>query len=914
MSRIVATGGDTIQTINGQKIHTFTTTGTATFTVTSGYATAQVLVVGGGGGGGYDRAAGGGAGGVVYLSSYQLAPGTYTVTVGGGGAGSTSWNGVLGTGANNGSNGQTSYFGIVSATGGGGGGTYAAGNAGGSGGGGHGQTPYAGGAATPGQGNAGGQGGAGGASDNSGGGGGAGGVGAAGGSGTNPAGSGNGGVGLQYSISGTATYYGGGGGGSVSFDSFSGTSGNGLGGLGGGGNSGQTRGANGSNGTANTGGGGGGGANIPQGSGGTGGSGIVIISYADVAAEKIYYSAPTTLVNSQTNATVSATISLDKTDTGAYLTPSTSNAAVIQQWIQRTVNSYSLPGPNVAGNPSDTGTNAFVLSTYKTGSGISNSTSSPFTDGTTGSLFLNGTAGSYSITSTSLVFNWWTTQFTLECWVNYTAYNSSGTPTLFGNMTSSTAAANYWSFGAYSTGILGFYYYNGTGNYVSTSTIVPTGVWTSIAVSCDATNIYLFINGVLSKTTAVSGTPQVSTSLPFQFCQGLSANLPTVSVANIRYTSGVALYTSTYTPSMRPLGTSPSGTTVLLVNVPVTGSTVQPFWSNLVQYGVVTGPSQAADKFVGGCLVPDGRVVMAPWNAAYMGIFSPATNTYTSIATAGTGSAINQYQGGVLSPDGRVIFVPQNASAVGIFNPASTTWTTATPLDATTGKFSGGCVASNGLIYFYPNNVSYGGVFNPVTSTYSTTLNGTFPVSPANYYIGGCLHPNGNIYLAPYNGTPIGIWNPVAGTYTTFSSTGISANGATFNGAVVLPDGRVAFIPRGNNPATLGIYNPATNIWSTIVGPAGGNQYFVNGCLLPDGRVFCAPANATFGLIFNPVAGTYTTFSGLPGGNASNGAYVIPDGRVVGIPCSTTTGVQIYFGGNRPVPREFCLHPFFNRY
>ena len=93
MSRITASGGDTITVLNGQKIHTFTTTGTSTFTVASGYGTAQVLVVAGGGGGGYDRAAGGGAGGVIYTSSYQLAPGTYTVTVGAGGAGAASWDG-----------------------------------------------------------------------------------------------------------------------------------------------------------------------------------------------------------------------------------------------------------------------------------------------------------------------------------------------------------------------------------------------------------------------------------------------------------------------------------------------------------------------------------------------------------------------------------------------------------------------------------------------------------------------------------------------------------------------------------------------------------------------------------------------------------------------------------------------------
>jgi hypothetical protein len=263
------TGGDLTQFIAGNKVHFFTTVGTQTLTVTgSGYVT--VLVVAGGGGGGYDRAAGGGAGGIIY-TSFVLQPGTYTVTIGDGGAGSI--NNVT-----NGTNGQNSSFGSLIAVGGGGGGTYAAGFAGGSGGGGHGQASYAGGAAGPNnQGNIGGAG-LTGTNSNSGGGGGANGAGIAGGNGLNAVG-GDGGPGRLVSISGIPTYYAGGGGGSIAFDNFSGTSGKGLGGVGGGGNSGQTRGANGSPGTPNTGGGGGGGANIPQGNGGKGGSGIVIVSY-----------------------------------------------------------------------------------------------------------------------------------------------------------------------------------------------------------------------------------------------------------------------------------------------------------------------------------------------------------------------------------------------------------------------------------------------------------------------------------------------------------------------------------------------------------------------------------------------------------------------------------------------------------
>ena len=251
---VAATGG-TVSDAGGYRIHTFTSGGAITFT-TGG--TVEVLVVAGGGGGRGDRGAGGGAGGLIYQPSFTVAPQTYSVTVGAGGAGG------VGVGAYAGVNGGNSIFSSLTAVGGGYGGRYGEsnGSSGGSGGGGAGS-------GTSGQGNAGGSG-------NGSAPGGGGGAGAVGQTAPNATTGGNGGVGLAYSISGSSVYYAGGGGAGRGMDT--GTS-RGLGGLGGGGDGGNAGGAAGSPGAANTGGGGGGGANIPQGDGGTGGSGIVIIRY-----------------------------------------------------------------------------------------------------------------------------------------------------------------------------------------------------------------------------------------------------------------------------------------------------------------------------------------------------------------------------------------------------------------------------------------------------------------------------------------------------------------------------------------------------------------------------------------------------------------------------------------------------------
>ena len=332
---ITATGG-TVTTAGGKTIHSFTSPGPSTFTVSAVTGTGLVayLVVAGGGGGGSTGTSlagggGGGAGGLrtnlsghpLAAPSYPVSPGPYTVTVGNGGAGAP---GGGGPAPAPGTPGQNSEFyptpasypstsrirsvgggGGGSGTGGPQGGTLYPGDPGGSGGGSGLGTPSA--AHLGGTGNT--------ADPNhpqrqgydggnnpgpyshpvypTGGGGGAGGAGQPGGSSPNPQ-SGHGGLGVQVLISGppaspqpngvpgpgggTGWFAGGGGGARYASNGESGTGGAGPAGGGpyaGGGNGGPGP-ATPSGGTTNTGGGGGGAYDTPAPSGG---SGIVIITY-----------------------------------------------------------------------------------------------------------------------------------------------------------------------------------------------------------------------------------------------------------------------------------------------------------------------------------------------------------------------------------------------------------------------------------------------------------------------------------------------------------------------------------------------------------------------------------------------------------------------------------------------------------
>lgn len=248
------------------------TVSNTSWTAPAGVTQVEVLVVAGGGGGGHNGGGGGGAGGLLYSTAYTVTPGTsYNITVGTGGAPSTA-------SVNLASNGTNSVFDALTAFGGGGGnsrsvsGSILAGGSGGGGGSAIGSASQAAGQGIAGQGTNGGAGTAPDLGANAAGGGG-GGAGQSGQAGTHVL-AGGGGHGLNFSITGTPTWYAGGGGG--------GTCVNGLnpaqGGLGGGGSGGIATSANGVAGTAGTGGGGGGGNGA--GAAATGGSGVVIIKYS----------------------------------------------------------------------------------------------------------------------------------------------------------------------------------------------------------------------------------------------------------------------------------------------------------------------------------------------------------------------------------------------------------------------------------------------------------------------------------------------------------------------------------------------------------------------------------------------------------------------------------------------------------
>jgi hypothetical protein len=201
------------------------------------------------------------------------------------------------------------------------------------------------------------------------------------------------------------------------------------------------------------------------------------------------------------------------------------------------------------------------------------------------------------------------------------------------------------------------------------------------------------------------------------------------------------------------------------------------------------GAAPVAGAYVGGVLLPDGRVFCVPYVATQARIYD-AAGGFTDVGAAPVAGA---YQGGVLLPDGRVFCVPHYATQARIYDAAGGF--------TDVGAAPGGCA-----------------------------------------YVGGVLLPDGRVFCVPFNATQARIYDAAGG----FTDVGAAPVAGAYQGGVLLPDGRVFCVPL--NATQARIYDAAGGF--TDVGAAPGGNAYIGGVLLPDGRVFCVPFNATQARIY----------------------------------------------------------------
>ena len=127
------------------------------------------------------------------------------------------------------------------------------------------------------------------------------------------------------------------------------------------------------------------------------------------------------------------------------------------------------------------------------------------------------------------------------------------------------------------------------------------------------------------------------------------------------------------------------------------------------------------------------------------------------------------------------------------------------------------------------------------------------------------------------------------------SRTGASVQKGYFGG-VLLPDGRVFMVP--SNATSAALFDPASDtlIMANVSTSFGsGFTSYMGGVLLHDGKVFCIPASSATARIYDPVNNTVS----IPGGNyagtslAYRGGVLMNDGNVFIVPYNATSA-KIY--------------------
>jgi len=141
-------------------------------------------------------------------------------------------------------------------------------------------------------------------------------------------------------------------------------------------------------------------------------------------------------------------------------------------------------------------------------------------------LYFDGSSSYLQIAAPSNMICDWTKDFTLEYWINPTSFGSgaNGHSNVLGNV-NDTGTGEYWTFGPISTGAVRFYYYNGSQNTITSTTTIPTGQWTHLAISVDNTGWgRIFINGVLFFSNGFNPGAQYGSGIAFSIgkCAGSS--------------------------------------------------------------------------------------------------------------------------------------------------------------------------------------------------------------------------------------------------------------------------------------------------------------------------------------------------------------------------------------------------------
>jgi hypothetical protein len=154
-------------------------------------------------------------------------------------------------------------------------------------------------------------------------------------------------------------------------------------------------------------------------------------------------------------------------------------------------------------------------------------------------------------------------------------------------------------------------------------------------------------------------------------------------------------------------------------------------------------------------------------------------------------------------------------------------------------------------------------------------------------YAGSVLLPDGRVLFVPQNASNVGFFNPGTGLFSTVTPVGLPATTSKFRGGVVVPNGNVVFIP--HSLSNVGLFNPVSYAYSNIQVGAAGTLKFQGGVLGPTGNVIMVPRDSANIAHFNPTTLLMTNVGPIAAQNASlfGAGALLPNGNLVMSPLSS---------------------------
>lgn len=165
----------------------------------------------------------------------------------------------------------------------------------------------------------------------------------------------------------------------------------------------------------------------------------------------------------------------------------------------------------------------------------------------TGSMYFDGTGDYLILRENPDLYAFGSGDFTIEMWVNFTAYPSS-----FGTLYDARPASTNGAYAALYADTTNLYYYVSTANRITVAlSTFGTGTWKHLAVSRSGTSTKMFVDGVQVSSTYTDSTVYLNpTARPVIGAGGNSLGNYSFNgyIDDLRITKGQALYTSNFTP------------------------------------------------------------------------------------------------------------------------------------------------------------------------------------------------------------------------------------------------------------------------------------------------------------------------------------------------------------------------------